>query len=88
LQKSSIDFKEFETNTKSRKNTFQSVAFVHHFSFSDINPAAVDLVKHPDFAKIPWSNFTVHAGDCLFLPKSKEKMFAFAKFTATLINKN
>jgi len=50
---------------------------VNSFSFSDIKPAAVDLVKYPDFAKIPWSNFTIHAGDCLFLPKSKEKI-AFA----------
>jgi len=54
-------------------NNFQSFVFVKLFSFSDINPAAVDLVKYPDFAKIPWSNFTIHAGDCLFLPKSKKK---------------
>jgi len=72
LQKSSIAFNEFYTNIKSRKHTFQSVVFVHLFSFSDINSDAVDLVKYPDFAKIPWSNFTVHAGDCLFLPKSKK----------------
>nr|CAB3261491.1 uncharacterized protein LOC100177002 [Phallusia mammillata] len=38
--------------------------------FSDINVAAVDLFQHPDFAKVPWSEFTINEGDCLFLPKS------------------
>lgn len=38
--------------------------------FSDIDPRAVDLIKHPNVMKIEWSNFTIHAGDCLFLPKS------------------
>uniref|UniRef100_F6Z3G2 JmjC domain-containing protein n=2 Tax=Ciona intestinalis TaxID=7719 RepID=F6Z3G2_CIOIN len=38
--------------------------------FSDVNVDAVDLIKHKDFAKIPWSNITIYAGDCLYLPKS------------------
>ncbi|XP_076807053.1 uncharacterized protein LOC143450411 [Clavelina lepadiformis] len=38
--------------------------------FSDINVGAVDLFQHPDMVKVPWSNFTINAGDCLFVPKS------------------
>ena len=39
--------------------------------FSRINPEKVDLIKYPKVAEVPWSFVTVHAGDCLFLPKSK-----------------
>uniref|UniRef100_H2ZJQ1 JmjC domain-containing protein n=1 Tax=Ciona savignyi TaxID=51511 RepID=H2ZJQ1_CIOSA len=38
--------------------------------YSEVDVDAVDMYKHPNIAKIPWSNFTIHAGDCLFLPKS------------------
>ncbi|XP_019616379.1 PREDICTED: uncharacterized protein LOC109463922 [Branchiostoma belcheri] len=38
--------------------------------FSDVNVHEVDLLKHPNIAKVRWSNFTIHAGDCLYLPKS------------------
>nr|XP_026694374.1 uncharacterized protein LOC113475085 [Ciona intestinalis] len=38
--------------------------------FSEVDVDAVDLYKHPNIAKIPWSNITINAGDCLFLPKS------------------
>ncbi|XP_002127027.2 uncharacterized protein LOC494374 [Ciona intestinalis] len=38
--------------------------------FSDVNVDKVDLIKFKDFAKIPWSNITINAGDCLYLPKS------------------
>ena len=39
--------------------------------FSRINVRAVDLLKYPKVAEVPWSFVTVNAGDCLFLPKSK-----------------
>ncbi|XP_039250314.2 uncharacterized protein LOC120328008 [Styela clava] len=38
--------------------------------FSDINPQSVNLKKHPNITKVEWSNITIHAGDCLYLPKS------------------
>ncbi|XP_002131368.2 uncharacterized protein LOC100179341 [Ciona intestinalis] len=38
--------------------------------FSNVNVEHVNLIKHPNIAKIPWSNFTINEGDCLFLPKS------------------
>lgn len=38
--------------------------------FSDVNPKRVDLVRFPMVKDIEWSNITINAGDCLFLPKS------------------
>nr|CAB3262295.1 uncharacterized protein LOC100179341 [Phallusia mammillata] len=38
--------------------------------FSDIQVDKVDMLAHPNIAKVPWSNITINAGDCLFLPKS------------------
>lgn len=38
--------------------------------FSDINPQAVNMKMHPNIRKVEWSNITIHAGDCLYLPKS------------------
>ncbi|XP_072036429.1 uncharacterized protein [Amphiura filiformis] len=38
--------------------------------YSEINVEEVDMIKHPDIAKVPWSKFTIHAGDCLFLPST------------------
>nr|XP_002131407.1 uncharacterized protein LOC100187235 [Ciona intestinalis] len=38
--------------------------------YSEVDVDAVDLHRHPNIVKIPWSNFSIHAGDCLFLPKS------------------
>lgn len=38
--------------------------------FSDVNPEKVNLKKHPKVANVEWSNITIYAGDCLFLPKS------------------
>nr|XP_039251097.1 uncharacterized protein LOC120328635 [Styela clava] len=38
--------------------------------FSDIDPQAVDLIEHPHISKTEWSNVTIYAGDCLYLPKS------------------
>eukprot|EP00058_Branchiostoma_floridae_P008010 XP_002593498.1 hypothetical protein BRAFLDRAFT_119501 [Branchiostoma floridae] len=38
--------------------------------YSEVNVHKVDLLKHPNMAKVRWSNFTIHAGDCLYLPKS------------------
>nr|XP_002737651.1 PREDICTED: uncharacterized protein LOC100368900 [Saccoglossus kowalevskii] len=35
-----------------------------------INVSSVDMIKHPNIAKVRWSNFTIHAGDCLYLPRS------------------
>nr|XP_004226487.1 lysine-specific demethylase 8-like [Ciona intestinalis] len=34
------------------------------------DPMAVDLIKYPDIVKVPWTNVTLHAGDCIFIPKS------------------
>ena len=39
--------------------------------YSRINVQSVDLLKYPKVSEVPWSFVTVHAGDCLFLPKSK-----------------
>ncbi|XP_071499211.1 uncharacterized protein [Diadema antillarum] len=36
---------------------------------SQVEPDSVDLLKYPDIAKIRWSNITINAGDCLFIPK-------------------
>uniref|UniRef100_H2Y346 JmjC domain-containing protein n=1 Tax=Ciona intestinalis TaxID=7719 RepID=H2Y346_CIOIN len=33
------------------------------------DPMAVDLIKYPDIVKVPWTNVTLHAGDCIFFPK-------------------
>ncbi|XP_019616378.1 PREDICTED: uncharacterized protein LOC109463921 [Branchiostoma belcheri] len=41
-----------------------------HGGFSDVNVHKVDLLEHPNIAKVRWSNFTTHAGDCLYVPKS------------------
>ncbi|CAH1244729.1 KDM8 [Branchiostoma lanceolatum] len=38
--------------------------------YSEVNVHKVDLLKHPNMAKVHWSNFTINAGDCLYLPKS------------------
>lgn len=38
---------------------------------SDINVSSVDLLTHPNIAKVHYSDITVHAGDCLFLPKGE-----------------
>ncbi|XP_035694225.1 uncharacterized protein LOC118428307 [Branchiostoma floridae] len=38
--------------------------------YSEVNVHQVDLLQHPNMAKVRWSNFTIHAGDCLYLPKS------------------
>ncbi|KAM7443457.1 hypothetical protein ABFA07_007773 [Porites harrisoni] len=38
--------------------------------YSRLNVHAVDLLKYPKVSEVPWSFVTVHAGDCLFLPKS------------------
>nr|XP_006820060.1 PREDICTED: jmjC domain-containing protein 7-like [Saccoglossus kowalevskii] len=38
--------------------------------FSLINVSSVDMIKHPNIAKVRWSNFTITAGDCLYLPRS------------------
>lgn len=37
---------------------------------SQVDPHSIDLLKYPDVAKVRWSNITINAGDCLFLPKS------------------
>ncbi|CAH1244730.1 KDM8 [Branchiostoma lanceolatum] len=38
--------------------------------YSEVNVHKVDLLQHPNMAKVRWSNFTINAGDCLYLPKS------------------
>lgn len=38
--------------------------------FSDVNSEEVDLIRYPKVKNVEWSNITVYAGDCLFLPKS------------------
>ncbi|XP_031564516.1 uncharacterized protein LOC116299931 [Actinia tenebrosa] len=38
--------------------------------YSKINVNKVDLLKNPLVSEVPWSNLTIYAGDCLFLPKS------------------
>lgn len=37
---------------------------------SQVDPQSIDLIRFPDVGKIRWSNITINAGDCLFLPKS------------------
>ncbi|XP_041479826.1 uncharacterized protein LOC121427477 isoform X2 [Lytechinus variegatus] len=37
---------------------------------SQVDAQSIDLLKYPDIAKVRWSNITINAGDCLFLPKS------------------
>lgn len=36
---------------------------------SDIDVNEVDLLKYPNITKIRWSDYTLKAGDCIFLPK-------------------
>ncbi|XP_077998812.1 uncharacterized protein LOC144451782 [Glandiceps talaboti] len=38
--------------------------------YSTINTTKVDLLSHPMVQKVRWSNLTINAGDCLYLPRS------------------
>ena len=41
--------------------------------YSVIGVDAVDLIKYSKIKDVPWSFVTINAGDCLFVPKSKQK---------------
>ncbi len=40
-----------------------------HGGYSKINVRAVDMIKYPKVAKVPWQLTRIEKGDCLFLPK-------------------
>lgn len=53
--------------------------------YSRLNVHAVDLLKYPKVSEVPWSFVTVHAGDCLFLPKSKWFLINFVQLSHTIL---
>ncbi len=39
--------------------------------FSPLSPDAIDLKKHPNYAKVPWLYTSIYPGDCVYIPASK-----------------
>ncbi len=56
---------------KYEKKIYKKRVYPPQFSgISKINVSAVDLIKYPLVAEVPWQYTVVNAGDCLFLPGS------------------
>ena len=45
--------------------------FQNEFSgsgFSEIDPNKINLLEHPNMAKVPWTYATLRPGDCIYIP--------------------